>query len=171
MATAGAGRRMLLIVVGAIVVACAGERPAPTAAAREGIFEELARRGATVSDVVAGDTGCEDRALAENAVRFRLRVPGAASAGTVHLFAFKDRPAFERAAGGVDACQHVFEARSARAGGPVGRVDVSPYRAFGDGWDVDQVSFLETTMRAVAGDGGVPRGRDGRPLPTGAPAT
>jgi len=166
----GARRRLLLAVLGAIVlVSCAGERPGPTAASREGLIEELARRGATVSDIVAGETGCDDRALAENAVRFRLMVPGATGGGVVHLFAFKDRPTFEEAAGAVDGCQHAFEARSARDGGRVGRVDVSPYRAFGDGWDAAQTDFLEATMRAVAGDGGVPRGRDGRPLPTGAP--
>lgn len=151
-------------LAGLALTACGGERPGPTAADRQGIFEELARRGGTVSDIVAGDPGCADPELAGNAIRFRLTAPGAAEGADVYLFTFKNRPFFERGRAAVDACQRVFESRSAGTGGPVERIDVSPYRAFGDDWSPGLRGFLEATMRAVAGDGGVPRGRDGRPL-------
>jgi cytochrome c556 len=156
--------RLLALVALLALAACGGERPGPTPADRQGIFEELARRGGTVSEIVAGDPGCRDPDLAGNAVRFSLTVPDTSKAAHVYLFTFKNRPFFERAKPAVDACQGAFEARSARTGGPVERIDVSPYRAFGDGWSPGLRIFLEATMRAVAGDGGVPRGRDGKPL-------
>jgi hypothetical protein len=153
-------------VAALLLAACGGERPGPTPADRQGIFEELARRGATVSDIVSGDSGCGDPALAGNATHFRLTVPGASGRADVYLFTFKNRPFYERGASAVDACQRAYEARSARAGGRVERIDVSPYRAFGDGWTPGLRSFLQATMQDVAGDGGVPRGRDGQPLST-----
>jgi len=158
-------RLLALVALSAqALAACGGERPGPTPADRQGILEELARRGGTVSEIVSGDPGCADPELAGNAIRFSLTVPGASGSADVYLFTFKNRPFFERGAAAVDACQRAYETDAARTGGPVERIDVSPYRAFGEDWSPGLRIFLEATMRAVAGDGGVPRGGDGKPL-------
>jgi hypothetical protein len=48
----------------------------------------------------------------------------------------------------------------------VDRLDISPYRAWGAGWGPELTELLRRAMTTAAGDGGIPRGRDGQPLPT-----
>jgi hypothetical protein len=78
----------------------------------------------------------------------------------VYLFRFRNRVRWADEVAVVDACQHAFEAISSRVGGPVSRVDVSPYRAFGDGWTPELRAALQRGLTAVAGDGGIPTGVD-----------
>lgn len=95
------------------------------------IFAELARRGATVGDPVSGASGCDDPALAANAIRVELTTPGDPSPRPIHLFIFKDDAAFGAAEGQVRACERTYGARQGTE--RVTHLDVSPYRAFGTG--------------------------------------
>ena len=83
----------------------------------------------------------------------------------VYLFRFRNSVRWADEAALVEACQHVFEAISARTGGPVERIDVSPYRAFGDGWTPELRAALERGLTEVAGNGGIPTGVDANRTP------
>jgi hypothetical protein len=159
---------VLVLVLGAAACGGQGERPGPTAANRQGIFEELARRGGRVESIVSGDPGCADAGLAANAVRVKVTPPADGAPAVVYLFTFKDQRFWEASRAAVDACVAQYASEPGHTG-RVDRLDISPYRLFGPGWSPGLRTFLDATLREIAGDGGVPRGRDGRPLPTGSP--
>lgn len=151
---AGAGRaagerrtRIVALVLAALLVACTATRPAPTPADSQVIFEELARRGATVTGIVSGDPGCDERELVDNAIRFRLAAPGAGRAA-VYLLIFRHRAAFEESAASVERC---VEALGAAAGEPVDRLDLRPYRAYGPAWSDRLRELLRETLAELSG--------------------
>jgi hypothetical protein len=147
----------------AFVVAACGPWAAPNRADDiQGIFAELARSDLRTSNVLPGESGCDDPELRANAVRFRVSGAGDAEPRDVYLFVFKHRAGYEAGRAAVDACQKQFEARSARPGGPVTRLDVQPYRAFGDGWGPGLTRALHESLRLAAGNGGDP---SATPLP------
>jgi hypothetical protein len=153
------------LVAGILLAACGPlERPPNTPMDRSGIFEQIALEGGAIVSVTSGDAGCDDPALAENAVRARVRAPDGAEAD-VHLLTFRNRPFWEASGAAADACVAALESRR----GPLGsveRLDISPYRAWGRGWTPALTDLLRRALTRAAGDGGVPRGRDGRPLAT-----
>ncbi|HET7677084.1 MAG TPA: hypothetical protein VFK38_04460 [Candidatus Limnocylindrales bacterium] len=151
-------RVIRLLGLALVLLTCQGERPGPTPADREGVLEELARRGAAIQSAVAGDPGCPDPGLTGNALRVTLLLPGDSTPRQLYLFVFRHRSAFEAAADAVTACARALAAGEAIA--------VSPYRALVPGGSEAALQFVRESLVAVAGDGGVPRGRDGRPLPT-----
>src|SRR3972149_6862034 len=87
-----------------------------------------------------------------------LTIAAAGQRRAVYLFRFRNRVRWTDGAPAVDACQGEFEARSTRVGGPVDRVDVSPYRAFGDGWSPELRAALESGPLVAPGGGGWPPG-------------
>ena len=140
-----------------VVVACQANDPAAaTPRDTAGLLEELARHGVSAVEQRAGDPGCGDASLVPNAMHWRLTVATDPAPRDVYLFRFKDRPTYDGAAAAVEACRVVFEARSSRAGGAVERLDVSPWRAFGDGWSASLREALEASLTIAAGNGGVP---------------
>jgi len=106
-----------------------GETAAPTPADFEGIVETLIRAGIHVTDLVSGDPGCADRTLVGPAISARLSGLDQATPVRIHFYLFRDRAAYERRRGDVDACLQTFIANSAA----VEAVDASPYIAAGEG--------------------------------------
>ena len=154
----------LLAACGSVV----GSPPLPTPGGYTEIFESWALNGIAVHERTSGDPGCGDQSLADNAVHVVVSLPPDPSPRDVYLFHFRNRVRWADAGPLVDACQAAFEAISARAGGPVSRIDVSPYRAYGDGWTPELEGALKRGLLSVAGDGGIPTGvdRDLTPQPS-----
>ncbi len=142
--------------------------PLPTPADSIGVFEQWALRGVTVIAETSGDTGCADQDLVDNAVHAVISFDSEGPRD-VYLFRFRNRVRWADGGRALDACQGQFEARSSRHGGAVDRIDVSPYRAFGDGWSVGLRIALAAGMLAASGDGGVPTGADMNRTPQPAP--
>ncbi|KRT63413.1 MAG: hypothetical protein XU10_C0011G0025 [Chloroflexi bacterium CSP1-4] len=172
-----ARRSNALVAVAALTIAACGSvvttMPLPTPADAIGIFEQWALRGVAVHERTSGDPGCSDPSLDDNAIHVVVSMDAGGQRRDVYLFRFRNRVRWTDGAPAVDACQGEFEARSARVGGPVDRVDVSPYRAFGDGWSPELRAALESGLLVAAGDGGIPRGNDAnltpQPTTSGAP--
>lgn len=153
----------LLLIVAVLSIGCGSPRPVATPADAQSIFGELARRGGSVTEIVAGETGCGDPGLVANAIRFRLRAPGMTEPATVHLFVFRDRSSFEAAADSVERCRITYAAThpgtpadTSDAVGPgasaeVDSVAVGTYRAFGPGWPPELRALLESTLADLAG--------------------
>jgi hypothetical protein len=172
-----ARRSIALVTVAALTMAGCGSlvttMPLPTPADAIGIFEEWALHGVAVHERISGDPGCSDPSLDDNAIHVVVSMGVGGQRRDVYLFRFRNRVRWADGAPAVDACQGQFEARSARVGGPLDRLDVSPYRAFGDGWPPDLRAALESGLVVAAGDGGIPRGNDAdltsQPTVSGAP--
>ncbi len=171
-------RRSIALVAGAaLTLAGCGSvvttMPLPTPADAIGIFEQWALHGVAVHERTSGDPGCVDPSLDDNAVHVVVSMGAGGERRDVYLFHFRNRVRWADGASAVDACQGQFETQSARAGGPVERVDVSPYRAFGDSWSPELRAALESGLVVAAGDGGIPRGNDAdltpQPTASGAP--
>jgi hypothetical protein len=140
------------MLIGAILsVGCESLRPVATPADAPSIFQDLARRGGSVTDIVAGETGCGDQGLVGNAIRFRLEVGAMREPATVHLFLFRNRSTFEGAADAVERCRKSYAATDPGASGGVESVAVGTYRAFGAGWSPELRTMLESTLADFAG--------------------
>jgi hypothetical protein len=141
---------MLVLVLGLLVAACSGGSASPSPGGFQEVFEALARRGATVTQVVSGDPGCADRTLVANAVRFTLQL-GDGVTREVHLFGFRDAAALDAARPRLDECIGEFAARKP-SGEPPGAVRVSPFYAFGSPWSESAGSLLSAALgEAVEG--------------------
>ena len=170
-------RRSLLFAFAALALTACGSvvttMPLPTPADAIGIFEQWALRGVAVHERTSGDPGCPDPSLDDNALHVVVSMGAGGERRDVYLFRFRNRVRWADGTPAVDACKGQYEARSARVGGPVERVDVSPYRAFGDGWSPELRAAIESGLVVAAGDGGIPRGNDAdltpQPTVSGAP--
>ena len=132
---------------------------------RSGVFEQIAVAGGTITSITSGDPGCDSEELAGNAVRIRVGAPSGADAD-VYLTTYRNRPFWEASAAASDACVAQVAERAGTAADAVDRLDISPYRAWGTGWTPELTELLQRAMTTAAGDGGIPRGRDGQPLAT-----
>ena len=119
-------RRVLFVVVSfawVLVAGCTsgavGSPPLPTPGGYTEIFEAWALNGIAVHERTSGDPGCGDQALADNAVHVVVSMPPDDEPRDIYLFRFRNSVRWADAAPLVDACQDVFEAISARTGGPV----------------------------------------------------
>ena len=144
--------------------------PLPTPGGYTEVFEAWALNGVSVHERTSGDPGCGDQSLADNAVHVVVTMAPDDQPRDVYLFRFRNTVRWADAGPVVDACQGIFEAISARAGGPVSRMDVSPYRAFGDGWSPELQAALARGLAEVAGNGGVPTGVDANRTPQPTPS-
>jgi hypothetical protein len=155
-------------VLAACDVGAVGSPPLPTPGGYTEIFESWVLQGIAVHERTSGEPGCGDQSLADNAVHVVISMAPDPTPRDVYLFRFRNSVRWADEATIVDACQQVFEAISSRAGGPVSRIDVSPYRAFGDGWTPELRAALERGLADVAGNGGIPTGvdRDRTPQPS-----
>jgi hypothetical protein len=142
--------------------------PQPTPGGYTEIFEAWALNGVAVHERTSGDPGCGDQSLADNSVHVVVSMPPDDEPRDIYLFRFRNSVRWADAQPLIDACQSTFEAISARTGGPVSRIDVSPYRAFGDDWTPELQAALERGLAEVAGNGGIPTGvdRDRTPQPS-----
>lgn len=156
-------RALALLTVGGLVLAACGS-PDPALATPQnnvGLVQTMAQHGLTVVSQTSGDPGCSEPGVVANAVHWRVMASTDAAARDVYVFRFLDHAAFLAGASDVDACQAEFAASQARAGGAVTRLDISPWRVFGDGWSADLRAGLTAAMTAAAGNGGLqPPGED-----------
>jgi hypothetical protein len=168
--------RALAILAALTLAGCGsvgGTMPPPTPADAIGVFEQWALRGISIYARTSGDPGCQDQTLDDNAVHVVVSLGVGGERRDVYLFHFRNRVRWVDGKPAVDACQGQFEARSARVGGLVEQIDVSPYRAFGDSWSGALRAALEAGLVVAAGNGGVPTGADTnltpQPTSTGSP--
>jgi hypothetical protein len=141
--------RLLAAAVATLVLAgCYGGSASPTPGDMTDVLGELTAHGMTMTDTVAGDPGCADPSLFDNARR--LVVTAAADGGsyTVYLFRWRNVTDYNAAADAFDACAAAFAGRPGTA--PVETVDVSPWRAYGPGWSSD---VRDAIGQALAGAG------------------
>jgi hypothetical protein len=139
-----------------IVVACVPVAATPVPPDdSQGVLRAIARRGVTFEGAIAGETGCADPTLAGNAIVFQARLGGAA-ARPVYLFRFRNRRAWEASAAAVDQCLERYAAQAGRPPGSIARIDVSPYRAFGPGWEPELETLLGEALAEAARGGGGP---------------
>lgn len=161
---------MALLVIVLITLSCTGARTAAPPASIHGILSEIARRGATATDLVSGDTGCATagEGLAPNAFHFRVASTPRVPPADVYVFLFRTRQTFTAATPAIDTCAAAYAAAGAAprptvgsaAGGGIQRLAISPYHAFGTGWSRELTDLLRDALSSAAGDGGDPRLRE-----------
>jgi len=157
LATAGRGGRSILaaavILATSSLGSCgvAGSPPLPTPGDIETVAAKLAQQGIYISDVVAGDAGCPDRALAGPAVSFRACGLDQAVPAKVYLYSFGSRSVFEARRDAVDACARSYVNDPAT----YENIATSPYVAAGQGpWAAAFKGHLLQGLTAAAGNGG-----------------
>ena len=96
------------------------------------VMAALARHGAVVTDVMSGESACDDRGLVANALHVVATAPDDPTRRDVFIYLFRVK-GWEDSAEAVDACQDAY-ADSLDGGALVQRVDVPTYRAFGADW-------------------------------------
>jgi hypothetical protein len=141
--------RVLVLVLGVIVAACVGGSASPSPGGFQEVFEALARRGATVTRIVSGDTGCADPTLVGNAVSFHLRLDDGVDR-EVHLFGFRDGAALDAAEPRLDECMRQFLAKKPSAE-PPGAVGVGPFYAFASQWSESAGDALGAALGEAVG--------------------
>lgn len=141
----------LLIVL--LVAACSGPigaTPRPTPQDFETLVGEMTKVGVLINEVRSGDPGCDDPALAAPAIAFSARGLDQPDPVRIHLFIFRNRDAYERRRGDVDACARAFIGDPAR----IEAVDASPFVAIGEGpW---APGFREAVRSVLVAGVGVP---------------
>jgi hypothetical protein len=141
--------RALLAVISLALAACAtAGAPSPSPGGFQEVLEALARRGATVTQIVSGDPGCADPTLVANAIRFHIRLADGVDR-EVHLFGFRDAAALARAQASLNECMRSFMA--GRPGESTGSVQVGPFRAFGAAWSKRLSALLADALREAIG--------------------
>ncbi|HXX61437.1 MAG TPA: hypothetical protein VEI48_09125 [Candidatus Sulfotelmatobacter sp.] len=156
-------RGLLLLAVACLVLAGCGQPDAALATPQDnvGLVQTMAQHGLIVVSQTSGDPGCSVPGVVANAIHWRVMASTDAAARDVYIFRFLDHAAFLTGASDVDACQAQFTASQTRAGGDVTRLDISPWRVFGDGWSADLRAGLTAALTAAAGNGGLqPPGED-----------
>jgi hypothetical protein len=128
--------------------ACSGRAPSPSPGGFQEVLEALARRGATVTQIVSGDPGCADRTLVANAIRFHVRLDDGVDR-EVHLFGFRDAAALGRAQASLTECARSFMAE--RLDESSGSVEVGPFHAFGAPWSERLSVLLGDAFREAIG--------------------
>jgi hypothetical protein len=143
-----------LLLAAAALAGCGFvSRTAPPATPSDflGISGALAARGVSVSQVVAGDAGCNDPALARTAISFRASGLDQATAVPVHLYIFGSPASYEKLRSSVDACARSFVTGS----GALESVDASPFVVVGQGpWAPNFSAAIRQGLTQAAGNGG-----------------
>lgn len=123
--------------------------PPPVAGDLSDVQAALALRGATIHQVVAGDTGCPGSPLHSNGVRIDLTLEGDENPYTVYLFRWRRAEQFAAGAQPFEACVDEFVA-GAEGDLPIDGVEVEPWRAYGPAWSDELVTTIESGLRAAA---------------------
>jgi hypothetical protein len=142
-----------LLAVVLMVAACGSQTgtPTPTPGDIETVASKLALQGISISDVVAGDAGCDDRSLTGPAISFRASGLDQATAVTIHLYSFRSRSVFEGRQAAVSACARSYVHDPAT----YENVAESPFIAAGQGpWAPTFKAHFEAGLAAAAGSGG-----------------
>lgn len=126
-----------------------GTAPTPTPGEMVDVLNELAAHGATVRDVIAGDTGCSEPSLHDNGTRLQLTLASESRDYTVFLFRWRRPSDYDAAAASFSLCVSEFAQRLSSSVS-VNVVDVSPWRAYGPGWTPTLHDALQQSLAAAA---------------------
>ncbi len=139
-------RALLIFAVLLSVLGCGGTGLPPASAGEMGdVVSALVRRGATITDQVAGDAGCSESSLHSNAVRLDVRLPGETASSSVYLFRWKTGSDFDNAADAFARCVAERNDQPQTA-------SHSPWRAYGSGWsDALSTAVNEALAETVSG--------------------
>jgi hypothetical protein len=150
MHTIDTAERRAALVFGAIlgIVGACGAAPQPTPGDMTSVLSELATHGATVSDIVAGDAGCTDPTLHDNATRLELTLADDGRPYTVYLFRWRRQTDYDGAAVAFNMCVSQYVATAGAVGADV--IDVSPWRAFGPAWTKEMHDAVQQSLAAAA---------------------
>ena len=135
-------RSVVVLVTVALVGACYGGNGAPTPVGPSEIMSDITRNGMAIDGAIAGDAGCADSSLIDNATHLRVSLPPDTAVRDVYLFAFKSA-SYATEAPLVDACRQALATASQST---IDQLDVPPYRVFGSGWSP---AFRQALMRAL----------------------
>jgi hypothetical protein len=144
---------LTLAMTALLVVGCgsATRPPSPTPADFIGITQHLGGRGIVARDIVSGDAGCDDQLLAKTAIAFTASGVDQTSPVRTYLYIFRNRDAFDRNLGEVDACARSYVTDPAT----YEKIEISPYVASGQGpWAPDFRAALTDALTVAAGTGG-----------------
>jgi len=113
------------------------------------VLQELTRAGFRIRGAVAGDAGCDDASLANNATHLRLSLGADEQERDLYLFIFRVRD-FAGEGALVDDCRAAAERA---ANGVFDLIDVPPYRAFGGAWTPAWREALTRALTSAASGG------------------
>jgi len=124
--------------------------PAPTPADFQGIASHIVRRGIDIERIVSGDPGCDDRGLAQTAIRFDASGLDQDEPVTVYLYIFRNRQAYERLRSTIDACARSYVSDP----DTFESVETSPFVLAGQGpWADEFGDVLREALVVAAGTG------------------
>jgi hypothetical protein len=125
-------RWLAAILVAVFVTGCYGGSAGPTPGDMVDVLGELSAHGATMTDTVAGDAGCADQTLVDNARRLAVSYTPDDQTYTIYLFRWLNNSDYGEAAPAFSGCVAAYG--QAHPNATVETVDVSPWRAFGPAW-------------------------------------
>ena len=111
------------------------------------LLAEMSAHGLSVRDNVAGDPGCGQPSLRDNASRLTIQLAGEPAAYTVFLFRWRRPADFDAAAADFGACVAEFS----QVGTAVSTLEHSPWRAFGPNWSAALEAALDDSLAGAAG--------------------
>jgi len=142
-----------LILATAVVLALTGcgvfVAPSPTAGEMGDLVSGLVLRGATITDQVSGDSGCDDPSLLGNAIRYDLRMSGESKSVPVYVLRWKSQQTFDDNKPIFDACVATYQ--QANPGAIVTTYEDSPWRVYGANWSPTAVAAIERAVHDAAG--------------------
>jgi hypothetical protein len=101
-----------------------------------------------MTDTVAGDPGCADPSLFDNARRLAVTSAADGRSYTVYLFRWRNVTDYSAAADAFDGCVAAFAGQPGAT--TVETVDVAPWRAYGPGWTPELRDALRQALEGAA---------------------
>lgn len=141
-------RRLAALALAVLVSACYGGSASPTPGDMVDVLGELSAHGVTMTDTVAGDAGCADQSLVDNARKLQVSFSPDQKSYTVYLFRWLNNADYTEAGATFNGCAVAYQ--DAHSGSTVTKVDVSPWRAFGPDWTTDLQAALSGALADAA---------------------
>lgn len=139
----------VLALFAALAALGCGPEPSATPGDMVTLLNELTAHGTTVRDMVAGDAGCSDPTLRDNATRLQLTLASEERDHTVYLFRWRRQSDYDTAAASFSLCVSEFANRLSSSV-RVDTVAASPWRAYGPGWTPTLHDALQQSLEAAA---------------------
>jgi hypothetical protein len=140
--------RLAALALVLLLAGCYGNSTSPTPGDSVDVLAELAANGATVTDAVAGDAGCSDESLQDNARRLDLTLAADGKPYTVFLFRWRNQAEYAAASSAFYLC--VSQYADHRGSVHVETVEVSPWRAYGPDWGRGMHDALQSALAGAA---------------------
>ena len=143
-----------LAVIAALLGGCgtiSRTPPDPTPADFPGMAAILTQAGISVTNIVSGDAGCADVAIAKTAIGFDASGADQTTPVRIHAYIFRNRLRFEENRASVDRCAAAFVTDPAT----FESVESSPFVVAGQGpWAPTFKERLRAAIIRAAGTGG-----------------